>query len=81
MIRTIWFYISFLTATLAISIATMIVGVFAPAGKACAYLAALWSRCAVAFSGIRLEADLNALPAQGPVVFMVNHQSQFDIPI
>jgi 1-acyl-sn-glycerol-3-phosphate acyltransferase len=81
MIRTIWFYLSFLTATLAISIATMIVGVFAPAGRACAYLAALWSRCAVALSGIRLEADLNAVPARGPVVFMVNHQSQFDIPI
>jgi len=81
MIRTIWFYLSFLTATLAISIATMIVGVFAPAGRACAYLAALWSRCAVALSGIRLEADLNAVPVRGPVVFMVNHQSQFDIPI
>lgn len=83
MFRTIWFYLSFLTATLVISLATLAVGIIAPAGKACAFLATLWSRCAVVFSGIRLEADLAAVPpaSQGPVVFMVNHQSQFDIPI
>ncbi|UZP67314.1 1-acyl-sn-glycerol-3-phosphate acyltransferase [Desulfovibrio mangrovi] len=81
MIRTLWFYLSFLTATFVISVATLAVGVFAPAGKACAFLAALWSRSAVVLSGIRLESDLAALPENGPVVFMVNHQSQFDIPI
>ncbi len=81
MIRTIWFYLSFVTATFVISVATLVVGAFAPAGRACGFLAALWSRCAVVLSGIRLEADLAAVPAQGPVVFIVNHQSQFDIPI
>ncbi|GFM36654.1 lysophospholipid acyltransferase family protein [Desulfovibrio psychrotolerans] len=83
MIRTLWFYLSFLTATFLLSLATLAVGAFAPAGPLCARIAALWSRSAIVLSGIRLEADIAAVPppGKGPVVFMVNHQSQFDIPI
>lgn len=81
MIRTIWFYLSFITATLILCIATLLPGFLAPGGKICGAFATLWSRCAVLLSGIRIEADLSAIPTEGPVVFMVNHQSQFDIPI
>ena len=40
-----------------------------------------WSRALLRASGLRLEIDLSALDPAGHYVFMVNHQSNFDIPL
>lgn len=43
-------------------------------------LQCLWARLLLATGGVRVEADLSALPPEGTFVFMANHQSNMDIP-
>lgn len=40
-----------------------------------------WSRALLRAGGFRLEADLSALTPGGHYLFMVNHQSNLDIPV
>ena len=52
-----------------------------PSGPKGERIGRLWSRALLRASGLRLDVDLSALTPGGHYVFMVNHQSNFDIPL
>ncbi len=52
-----------------------------PAGPKGERIGRRWSRALIRASRLRLEVDLSALSPDGHYVFMVNHQSNFDIPV
>lgn len=80
MLRTFWFYLTFLTLTPIVCTWMLLVGRF-DGGFTNRFIALLWCRIALWSGGIRMKADMSAVPGDGPFVFLVNHQSQFDIPI
>ncbi len=58
--------------------------VFEPGGTGVRAVSLWWLDTALRLAGIRLHADLRAIPKDlwdKPVVFMANHQSNFDIPL
>lgn len=75
MIRNILFFIFFLPATILASAACVVWGV-----KAFRY-AQYWAKFTIWLTGQRTEIDLSALDPDETYVFMVNHQSQLDIPL
>ncbi len=59
-------------------LASMLPGPSGPKGER---IGRIWAGALLRASGLRLEADLSALTPGGHYVFMVNHQSNFDIPL
>ncbi|WP_290924980.1 lysophospholipid acyltransferase family protein [Halodesulfovibrio sp.] len=81
MIRTIWFYFSFLLTTLYVCIFMPISAALDSSGKMVRYFALYWCRAARFCSQITLITDTDSIPTDEPVIFVANHQSQFDIPL
>ncbi|SIO19168.1 lysophospholipid acyltransferase family protein [Halodesulfovibrio marinisediminis] len=81
MIRTIWFYFSFLLTTLYVCIFMPIAAAIDNSGKMVRYFAMLWCKAARDCSQIKLITDTDNIPTDQPVIFVANHQSQFDIPL
>jgi 1-acyl-sn-glycerol-3-phosphate acyltransferase len=81
MIRTIWFYVSFLLTTLYVCIAMPIAAALDKSGKMVRYYALFWCKAARNCSQIELITETDAIPTNEPVIFAANHQSQFDIPL
>lgn len=84
MLRTLWFYTAFLGLTPLYCLAMLIFAPWNPAGKIAQAISTGWCRLPLRFAGLQIEADLSALenlPENTPLIFMANHQSQFDIPI
>jgi len=81
MIRTTWFYFSFLLATLYVCIFMPIAAALDSSGKMVRYFALYWCRAARFCSRITLITDTASIPTDEPVIFVANHQSQFDIPL
>lgn len=81
MIRTIWFYFSFLLTTLYVCIFMPIAAALDNSGKMVRYFALYWCRAARFCSQITLITDTDSIPTDEPVIFVANHQSQFDIPL
>lgn len=81
MIRTIWFYFSFLLTTLYVCIFMPIAAALDSSGKMVRYFALFWCRAARFCSQITLITDTDSIPTDEPVIFVANHQSQFDIPL
>ncbi|MCM0753660.1 1-acyl-sn-glycerol-3-phosphate acyltransferase [Desulfovibrio aminophilus] len=59
-------------------LACLLPGPKGPKGEA---IGRRWSRALLRASGLRLDIDLSVLDPAGHYVFMVNHQSNFDIPL
>lgn len=68
---TLWYSIRMILASL-------LPGTSGPKGER---IGRLWSAALLRASGLRLEVDLSTLNPGGHYVFMVNHQSNFDIPL
>src|SRR6056297_3617051 len=87
MLRTIYFYIFLwvgLLLTLPAILAVEIVNIFSKAGSEALSqkTARIWGRSVVALSGSSVQVKgLENIPETGPVLFISNHQSNFDIPL
>jgi 1-acyl-sn-glycerol-3-phosphate acyltransferase len=71
-----------IAVTTVLSMATVLCGLFDPQGNRVYRINQFWSWLIVKFSGITLEVEgLNRLDPQRQYLFVVNHQSNFDIPV
>lgn len=77
MLRTILFYTVFLGLTPLYCTVFLLLAPF----KLERHIAAAWCRLALWSAGVKMNVDLSNVPKEGPLVFVANHQSQFDIPI
>ncbi len=75
MLRTVFFYLTFIPATLILAVAAVL---FPKHGRK---IALLWAKCCVVTGNLKLEVDLEALDPATCYVFFVNHQSALDIPV
>jgi 1-acyl-sn-glycerol-3-phosphate acyltransferase len=87
MFRTIYFY-TFLWIGLLLTIPAMLVVeavnlVSKPMAEAFAHrVSMIWGKSVVGISGSKVEiVGLENIPKEGPVLFISNHQSNFDIPV
>jgi len=87
MLRTIYFYI-FLWAGLILTLPAMavveIVNIFSKSESEALSqrIAKIWGKSVLAISGSSVEIKgLENIPETGPVLFVSNHQSNFDIPL
>ncbi|WP_029893693.1 lysophospholipid acyltransferase family protein [Desulfohalovibrio reitneri] len=71
--RTVFFYLIFIPATLVLASTSLLVPRLAD------WVHRNWSGIALWAAGVRVEADLDALTPGEPYVFLANHQSMFDI--
>jgi len=75
MIRNILFYIFFVPATIVASLVCVLAKPWAvKSGQT-------WSRFVIWLTGLPVDLDLSVLDPNETYVFMVNHQSQLDIPL
>jgi 1-acyl-sn-glycerol-3-phosphate acyltransferase len=71
-----------IAATVVFSLIMILAGPFDAHGKRVYRISQLWTWLIVRFSGIRLTVDgLDHLDAKRQYLFIVNHQSNFDIPV
>lgn len=79
MVRAYLYLAAFIPLTFLFSISAFISTLFDSSGRAYAWHARLWARLALALNFVRVSvAGAEHLP-NGPVIFMSNHQSNFDI--
>lgn len=78
LIRTLWFYALLVPSTMVFSLIAICGGVL-KSRAVCKWVERNWSAFTLWTVGVRVEADLAALPQTGPLVVIANHQSQFDI--
>jgi 1-acyl-sn-glycerol-3-phosphate acyltransferase len=80
MIRGVIFLLLFIPFTLFIIFTGVPVTFFDPTGKFLHKYAGLWARFGLFLAGVRLEVgNVEKIPAGQPLIFMGNHQSNFDI--
>lgn len=80
MLRTIFYYATFFPFTL-LSIGYLLVSVLIGGEDRLHAGARQWARVCLWLGGVRLKVvGAEHLPQQGPVVYMSNHQGNFDIP-
>ncbi len=80
MIRGAIFLLLFIPFTLFIIITGVPVTFFDPTGRFLHKYAGLWARFGLFLAGVRLHIrDVEKIPDGQPVIFMGNHQSNFDI--
>jgi len=73
MLHNLLIWVVYLPATLFFSVLALTVP------SLCDWIQKVWGGLALVCAGARVEADLSALEPGKTYVFMVNHQSQFDI--
>lgn len=79
MVRAYLYLAAFIPLTFLFSISAFISTLFDSSGRAYAWHARLWARLALALNFVRVSVvGAEHLP-DGPVIFMSNHQSNFDI--
>lgn len=79
MVRAYLYLAVFTPLTLLFSVSAFIWSFFDPSGRMYAWHARLWARLALALNFVRVTvAGVEHIP-DGPVIFMSNHQSNFDI--
>lgn len=84
MLRTIWFYSVYIAVTVATIPVLLLRGRLNPQGNGVRNCSLWWMDMALRLAGIRLHADMSAVPDSlrgNPVLFVANHQSNFDIPL
>ena len=80
MLRTLFFYTAFFPFTL-LSIGYLLISALLGGEERLHTSARQWARGCLWLGGVRLQVvGVEHLPAQGPVVYMSNHQGNFDIP-
>jgi 1-acyl-sn-glycerol-3-phosphate acyltransferase len=79
MVRAYLFLAVFIPLTFLLSVSAFVSTLFDSSGRLYAWHARLWARLGLALSGVNVTlAGTEHLP-EGPVIFMSNHQSNFDI--
>ena len=79
MLRAYLFLAVFIPLTLLFAASALLSTFFDSTGRAYAFHARLWARLSLGMAGVRVEMHgLENIPS-GPVIFMSNHQSNFDI--
>lgn len=79
MVRAYLFLAAFIPLTFLFSVSAIISTMFDSSGRAYAWHARLWSRLALAMSGVSVTLSGSEHIPTGPVIFMSNHQSNYDI--
>lgn len=80
MLRACIYLLFFVPYTLLCSLAAVIGGLFDGSGRVGHSCARIWSVGSLAAARIRLEVNgLHHVPTEGPVIYMGNHQGNFDI--
>jgi 1-acyl-sn-glycerol-3-phosphate acyltransferase len=78
--RALFFFVFLVPLTLGCSIIAIIGSLFDTTGAFAHGCARFWSRTSLAMAGVKLTVSgLNWVPIEGPVIYMGNHQSNFDI--
>lgn len=79
MVRAYLYLALFIPLTFLFSFSALIATLFDGSGRAYAWHARLWSRLALALNRVKVTVSGTEHLPDGPVVFMSNHQSNFDI--
>lgn len=78
--RALYFFVFFAPLTLGCSIVAIIGTLLDATGAFAHGCARFWSRTSLALAGVKLTVSgLDRVPESGPVIFMGNHQGNFDI--
>ena len=78
--RALFFFVFFAPLTVGCSIVAIIGTLFDATGAFAHGCARFWSRTSLAMAGVKLTVSgLNWVPIEGPVIYMGNHQGNFDI--
>jgi 1-acyl-sn-glycerol-3-phosphate acyltransferase len=78
-IRAYLYLVVFVPLTFLFAVSALLCTVIDTGGRAYAFHARLWARMALALAGVRVTVEGAELLPPGPVIFMSNHQSSFDI--
>ncbi len=80
MLRACLYLLFFAPWTLICAVTAMLSTLFDPSGRAYHRFALLWSRYGLLVAGVRLDVEgAELVPRDRPLIFMGNHQSNFDI--
>jgi len=79
MVRAYLFLAVFIPLTFLFSVSAIISTLFDSSGRVYAWHARLWARLGLALNGITVTITGTEQLPDGPVIFMSNHQSNFDI--
>lgn len=79
MVRAYLYLAVFIPLTFLFSISALISTLFDSSGRAYAWHARLWARLALALNMVKVTVAGTENIPDGPVIFMSNHQSNFDI--
>ncbi|MBI5483300.1 MAG: 1-acyl-sn-glycerol-3-phosphate acyltransferase [Deltaproteobacteria bacterium] len=80
MLRAYLYLAVFIPLTFLFSVSSFISTLFDGSGRAYAWHARLWGRLALGLAGVKVSLGGAEHIPDGPVIFMSNHQSSFDIP-
>lgn len=81
MLKACLYLLLFIPWTLFCTVTAMLSTIIDRSGRTYHRLALLWSRVALLLAGVRVEIEgAELIPRDQPLVFMGNHQSNFDIP-
>ena len=79
MIRAYLFLTVFIPLTFLFAASAIICSLFDTSGRVYAFHARLWARLSLALAGVKVYIQGTEKLPDGPVIFMSNHQSNFDI--
>lgn len=80
MLRAYLFLLIFIPLTFLLAASAIIFTLFDPTGRIYHRHARIWSRVSLWMAGVKVEVTgQERIPAEGPVIFMSNHQGNFDI--
>jgi 1-acyl-sn-glycerol-3-phosphate acyltransferase len=80
MLRARWFLLIFMPLTFMFALSAILCSFFDRSGEIYHRHARMWSRVALWLAGVRVEvAGTDNIPVGTPVIFMSNHQGNFDI--
>ncbi|HIJ81412.1 MAG TPA: 1-acyl-sn-glycerol-3-phosphate acyltransferase, partial [Desulfuromonadales bacterium] len=79
MVRAYLYLALFVPLTFLFSLSAFVSTLFDSSGRVYAWHARLWARLALALNLVRVSVSGSEHLPDGPVIFMSNHQSNFDI--
>lgn len=79
MVRAYLYLALFIPLTLVLSASAFVSTLFDSSGRLYDYQARLWARLALALNRVKVTVSGSEYLPDGPVIFMSNHQSNFDI--